>query len=77
MSNDTFHVTHWAGLDLARPQVMGILNVTPDSFSDGGRFHHVDAALEQAAALRAPGARARARAQHPSPRPRKSTGYDR
>jgi dihydropteroate synthase len=25
-------------IDLARPQVMGILNVTPDSFSDGGRF---------------------------------------
>ena len=56
MSDDTFHVTHWAGLDLARPQVMGILNVTPDSFSDGGRFHHVDAALEQAAALRTQGA---------------------
>ncbi|MEC8274838.1 MAG: dihydropteroate synthase, partial [Pseudomonadota bacterium] len=56
MSDDTFQVTHWAGLDLARPQVMGILNVTPDSFSDGGRFHHVDAALEQAAALRAQGA---------------------
>ena len=27
---------------------MGILNVTPDSFSDGGQFHAVDAALEQA-----------------------------
>jgi dihydropteroate synthase len=26
----------WAGLDLATPKVMGILNVTPDSFSDGG-----------------------------------------
>lgn len=25
--------------------VMGILNVTPDSFSDGGKFHHIDAAL--------------------------------
>ncbi|MFI4925538.1 MAG: dihydropteroate synthase, partial [Vicinamibacteria bacterium] len=25
-------------LDLTRPRVMGILNVTPDSFSDGGRF---------------------------------------
>jgi dihydropteroate synthase len=25
-------------IDLARPQVMGIVNVTPDSFSDGGRF---------------------------------------
>ena len=56
MSDDTIYVTHWAGLDLARPQVMGILNVTPDSFSDGGRFHHVDAALAQAAALRAQGA---------------------
>jgi dihydropteroate synthase len=26
----------WAGRDLTRPQVMGIINVTPDSFSDGG-----------------------------------------
>lgn len=29
--------TLWAGLTLDRPRVMGILNVTPDSFSDGGR----------------------------------------
>ena len=35
-------------LDLAVPQVMGILNVTPDSFSDGGRFIQRDAALHQA-----------------------------
>ena len=35
-------------LDLARPQVMGILNVTPDSFSDGGEFLAADAALAQA-----------------------------
>lgn len=35
-------------LDLRRPQVMGILNVTPDSFSDGGRFVSVPAALQQA-----------------------------
>ncbi|SDI96330.1 Dihydropteroate synthase [Ferrimonas sediminum] len=35
-------------LDLSQPQVMGIINVTPDSFSDGGRFHGVDAALAQA-----------------------------
>ena len=28
--------------------IMGILNVTPDSFSDGGRFHHLDAALRHA-----------------------------
>ena len=35
-------------LDLARPQVMGVLNVTPDSFSDGGRFLEPEAALDQA-----------------------------
>lgn len=38
-------------LDLSRPQVMGILNVTPDSFSDGGRFVSRDAALAQARAM--------------------------
>ena len=31
-----------------QPQIMGILNVTPDSFSDGGQFTQLDAALEQA-----------------------------
>lgn len=35
-------------LDLSRPRVMGILNVTPDSFSDGGRFVALDDALRQA-----------------------------
>ena len=35
-------------LDLAQPRVMGILNVTPDSFSDGGRFVGCDAALAHA-----------------------------
>lgn len=35
-------------LDLSRPVVMGILNITPDSFSDGGRFLHPDDALRQA-----------------------------
>ncbi|OHC49341.1 MAG: dihydropteroate synthase [Pseudomonadales bacterium RIFCSPLOWO2_02_FULL_63_210] len=38
-------------LDLAHPQVMGILNVTPDSFSDGGRFGQRDAALRHAEAM--------------------------
>ncbi|MUK26410.1 dihydropteroate synthase [Aliivibrio fischeri] len=33
---------------LDRSHVMGILNVTPDSFSDGGQFTHLDAALKQA-----------------------------
>lgn len=35
-------------LDLSDPQIMGILNVTPDSFSDGGQFNHIEAALLQA-----------------------------
>ena len=35
-------------LDLSRPQVMGVLNVTPDSFSDGGRYVILDAAMTQA-----------------------------
>jgi dihydropteroate synthase len=43
-------------LDLARPQVMGILNVTPDSFSDGGRFGRRDAALRHAEAMVGAGA---------------------
>ena len=38
-------------LDLSRPQVMGILNVTPDSFSDGGCFNRLDAALRHAEAM--------------------------
>ncbi|MGP5301098.1 dihydropteroate synthase [Psychrobacter celer] len=33
-------------LDLSQPQVMGILNMTPDSFSDGGQFTAVDKALQ-------------------------------
>src|SRR5260370_42185786 len=36
-------------LTFERPLIMGILNVTPDSFSDGGRFVARDAALAQAA----------------------------
>ena len=35
-------------LDLSTPKVMGILNLTPDSFFDGGEFDSVDAALMQA-----------------------------
>jgi dihydropteroate synthase len=40
----------------ARPLVMGIVNVTPDSFSDGGRFFAPGAAIAQANALLAAGA---------------------
>jgi dihydropteroate synthase len=43
-------------LTLDRPRVMGVLNVTPDSFSDGGRFLGRDAALEHARAMLADGA---------------------
>ena len=39
-----------------KPLIMGILNVTPDSFSDGGRYHHCEAALEQVEKMMAEGA---------------------
>ncbi len=42
--------------DWSRPYVLGVLNVTPDSFSDGGRFVRVDAAVDRAAAMIAEGA---------------------
>ena len=35
-------------LDLSQPHVMGILNVTPDSFSDGGRHNQIDQAVAHA-----------------------------
>ncbi|CAI3953735.1 MULTISPECIES: dihydropteroate synthase [Alteromonas] len=35
-------------IDLSQPQVMGILNVTPDSFSDGGKHTNVSQALDHA-----------------------------
>ncbi|QYH37102.1 dihydropteroate synthase [Salinibacterium sp. M195] len=38
------------------PRVMGILNVTPDSFSDGGQFSHVDRAIAHGLELRNQGA---------------------
>jgi len=43
-------------IDLRHPLVMGVLNVTPDSFSDGGRFANADAAFGRAAAMVAEGA---------------------
>lgn len=44
-------------LDLSTPAVMGVLNVTPDSFSDGGRFLAADAAVRQAWRMIEDGAR--------------------
>lgn len=43
-------------LDLSVPRVMGVLNVTPDSFSDGGDFMRRDRALLHAVAMQASGA---------------------
>ena len=43
-------------LDLSQPRVMGILNITPDSFSDGGDFLSPAAALERAREMAAEGA---------------------
>lgn len=45
-----------AGLDMDLPRLMGILNVTPDSFSDGGLFLAPEAALEQARRMAEAGA---------------------
>ncbi len=38
----------FAGLHLDAPLIMGVLNVTPDSFSDGGQFLETDSAIQQA-----------------------------
>jgi dihydropteroate synthase len=48
--------TRGGALSLARPLVMGVLNVTPDSFSDGGKWTTVDAAVGRAEQLIAEGA---------------------
>ena len=51
---------HWQTsrfrLDLTRPKVMGIVNVTPDSFSDGGRLANTKAAMAHCERLLAEGA---------------------
>jgi dihydropteroate synthase len=51
---------HWQirdrKLSLAHPLVMGILNVTPDSFSDGGKFKSVETAIQWAECMIAEGA---------------------
>ena len=41
---------------MTKPLIMGVLNITPDSFSDGGKFENVDAAVDQAKQLIADGA---------------------
>jgi dihydropteroate synthase len=46
----------FAGLPLARPVLMGIVNVTPDSFSDGGLYDEMEGAVSHAAELASAGA---------------------
>ena len=41
----------WGGLDMDQPVVMGIVNVTPDSFSDGGEAFTADSAIARALAM--------------------------
>lgn len=43
-------------LDLSHPHIMGVLNVTPDSFSDGGKFNQMDSALAHAQEMQQQGA---------------------
>lgn len=57
--SDTAHPVLHCGkqtLDLSLPHVMGILNATPDSFSDGGRYTNRDSALRRALDMQAAGA---------------------
>ncbi|SUO94941.1 dihydropteroate synthase [Suttonella ornithocola] len=43
-------------LDLSEPKIMGVLNCTPDSFSDGGKYIHIDKALMRAEEMISQGA---------------------
>ena len=54
--NAAMHQLLWSLLSARLPAVMGVLNITPDSFSDGGAFLAPDAALAQARRMIADGA---------------------
>ncbi|MBO6726485.1 MAG: dihydropteroate synthase [Rhizobiaceae bacterium] len=57
MPTRTWTLAHGRSLEIGdRALVMGILNVTPDSFSDGGRFHAAERAIEHAARMIGEGA---------------------
>lgn len=49
-------VKDWGPLPAIRPMIMGVINVTPDSFSDGGKFADTDAAIAHGLALAGAGA---------------------
>jgi dihydropteroate synthase len=50
-----WRVAHGREIPLGRPVILGVLNVTPDSFSDGGRYLSANAALERAEEILAEG----------------------
>lgn len=56
LSNCTAARTTFAGLSLDQPTLMGIVNVTPDSFSDGGVFARTDLAIDHGLTMAAEGA---------------------
>ena len=56
MSSELIALRPYRPIGLTRPRIMGIVNVTPDSFSDGGDFLRLDAAIVHAEALVAAGA---------------------
>jgi dihydropteroate synthase len=53
---NTSRLLHLGALKLPSPSVMGVLNVTPDSFSDGGRFSDIDVARRHAESMARDGA---------------------
>ncbi len=56
LQNITAVRPQFAGFDLNRPLLMGIVNVTPDSFSDGGRLNDADAGIAHGLKLSSEGA---------------------
>ena len=56
LENLTAARPRFAGLDLSRPRIMGILNVTPDSFSDGGQHASAERAIAHGLKLAEEGA---------------------
>ena len=55
-NNKSINLNNGRVIRFTRPLVMGILNVTPDSFSDGGRFASLEAAVSHAVEMIAQGA---------------------
>jgi dihydropteroate synthase len=56
MSREAVPLRPYRPVGLSRPRIMGILNITPDSFSDGGEYLRIDAAIAHGEALAAAGA---------------------